>query len=199
MYNEHRSWALFFFRIVEIIFTINIILLDVVVFHNFVSATATTVPVATQQRPVLPTSTPTTAAIISPNPTTTTTTIINQTTGAKEVFIPIGQGQVTATDWTTVPGAAVTIDSTKYTHIQHIVFEASIQSPNNQLISVRLYDATDGHPVWYSDMSTSSTTQLITSQPIQLDSGTKLYEVQMKSQLQYPAILEQARLHITLQ
>lgn len=199
MYHEHRSWGLFFFRIAEIFIAINIVLLDIFFFHNIIGA-STTSPVATTI--IAPTPTPTTLTPPSPQQTpssATTTTIVNQISGAKEIFIPIGEGQITATDWTNVPGALVTIDSTKYGNIKQIVFEASLQSTNNQIMWVRLYNTTDNHPVWYSEMSTNASSQFVTSQPIQLDQGNKFYQVQMKSQLQYPIVLNQARIHMTLQ
>lgn len=199
MYHEHRHWGLFFFRIIEILITVNIILVDTFVFRNILSPST-----KNSTSTVLMTPTPTDVLSISPSPTSSQTTanpttIINQTIGAKEIFIPVGQGQVTATDWTNIPGAVVYIDSTKYTNVKQVVFEASLQSPNNQIISVRLYNMTDNHPVWYSEMSTNGTSQFLTSQPIQLDNGNKLYQVQMKSQLQYAAIVDQARIHITLE
>jgi len=192
MYHENRHLGIFLFRIIEIVFTINIVILDLVVFHNFLSPATTSI--ATTAKISSPTPTPE-ILISSPPPTT----VINQITGAKELFIPIGQGSTRGTDWTNVPGAQVNIDSTKYTSIKQVVFEVSLESPNNQIVSVRLYNTSDGHPVWYSEMSMDTPTQSLTSQPIQLDSGNKTYQVQMKTQLGYTVILDQARVHITLQ
>lgn len=192
MYHEERHWGLFLFRIIEIVFTINIVILDVFIFHNFLSPATTTVSTTAN----IPTPTPTTEAVINQSPSTT---VINQITGAKELFIPVGQGNTTGTDWTDIPGAQVSIDSTKYTNIKQVVFESSLESPNNQIVSVRLYNKSDNHPVWYSEMSTNTTIQSLTSQPIQLDNGNKTYQVQVKTQLGYTTILDQARVHITLQ
>lgn len=192
MYNEQRSWGLFLFRIIEIVFTINIVLLDAYVFRNFVSP-------ATTSHAAIVANTPTPTITEQSTNHTSPTTIINQIAGAKELFIPIGQGGSSGTDWTDISGAQVSIDSAKYTSIKQIVFETSIESPNDQIVYVRLYNQTDNHPVWYSDVSTTTSTQSLTSQPIQLDSGNKLYQVQMKTQLGYTATLTESRLHITLQ
>jgi hypothetical protein len=43
------------------------------------------------------------------------------------------------------------------------------------------------------------TSAYLISNPIAYDKGSKIYQVQMKTQLQYPANLTQARIHITLQ
>lgn len=118
----------------------------------------------------------------------------------KEFYIPFGIGSSAAEDWTDIAGMQASIDSTKYPSIKSVVFEATIRIPTgNQVAFVRLYNATDKHPVWFSDVSVEGgTTQLVTSKPITLDSGNKVYQVQMKTSLKYQAFLDQARLHITL-
>ncbi|MEK7092836.1 MAG: hypothetical protein AAB907_04390, partial [Patescibacteria group bacterium] len=64
---------------------------------------------------------------------------------------------------------------------------------------VRLFNATDKHPVWYSDLFLEGgATQLLISPAIQLDSGSKLYAVQMKTSLKFETNLLQSRLHIVL-
>lgn len=42
------------------------------------------------------------------------------------------------------------------------------------------------------------TPQFLVSQPITLDPGVKTYQVQMKTTLKSQAVLDQARLHITV-
>ena len=80
-----------------------------------------------------------------------------------------------------------------------MIFEVTVAVPTgNEKIWVRLTNSTDGRQVWGCDVSMegSGPTALI-SQPVTLDSGNKLYKVQMKTQLQYPANIQQARVHIT--
>ena len=68
----------------------------------------------------------------------------------------------------------------------------------NEVAYARLFNVTDKHPVWFSEVSLEGgTPQLLISQPVAFDSGRKLYQVQMKTSLKYTAILDQARLHIT--
>lgn len=121
------------------------------------------------------------------------------TSQAQEFFIPFGSGSSSAGDWEDVAGLKASIDNTKYPSIKTVVFEASVQIPTgNETAYVRLYNETDKHPVWFSDVSLDGgTPQLLVSKPITLDSGNKVYKVQMKTSLKFKAILDQARVHIT--
>ena len=124
----------------------------------------------------------------------------SQPQAAREYYVPFGSGSGSSSDWQDVAGLQAYIDSANYPNIKSIVFEASLHIPTgNQTASVRLYNATDGHPVWNSEVNFNGNTSsvFLNSQAVLLDSGNKLYKVQMKTQLQYTAILDQSRLHIT--
>lgn len=126
-------------------------------------------------------------------------TIVSTTTASvKENFIPVGSGSSTANDWEDVPGAQTYIDSTAYTSIKTVTFEASLHTPTaNQTAYARLYNVTDKHPVWNSEVRIDGgDPKLLISNPITLDTGSKLYVVQMKTQLQSRTNLENARIHI---
>lgn len=146
---------------------------------------------------------------IAPTPTPTTiikeqTTVQNQTviqTAQKEIFIPIGDGLSSNNSYTNLPGVQVTIDSSKYTGIASVVFEANIYvTGGNGKMYTQLYNSTAGRPVWFSELSTSSSTgTLVTSSPITLDKGQNTYAVQAKTDLTgYPANVLSSRIHITL-
>jgi len=131
-------------------------------------------------------------------------TAINKLAGtttatAKEYFVPLGTGTNTTSDWADVVGASAYVDTAQYPKIKKVVFEATLAVlTGNQIAYVRLFNETDGHPVWYSEMSMNTTgPTLLTTQAITLDKGSKLYKVQMKTQLKYPANLNQSRIHIT--
>lgn len=120
-------------------------------------------------------------------------------TAPKESFISFGSGSNESDDWQDVPGLQAYIDSSNYGSIKSVTFEASIHVPTgNETADVRLYDSTDGHPVWFSEMhfDGGTTAKLLTSQNLKLDSGNKLYTVQMKTQLKFPALLDSSRLRI---
>lgn len=145
-----------------------------------------------------PTPTPTPLPTPSIEPTASQTLPL-QESSVKEYFVPLGSGTNQTSDWTDVPGVQATIDFGKYPNIKEVKFEASVHVPTaNQYVYVRLYNVTDKHPVWYSDVSMNSPTALLTSQPIIYDEGEKLYQVQMKTQLKFLANLVQSRIHIIL-
>ncbi len=118
---------------------------------------------------------------------------------AKESVIALGAGTNMTDEWTDVTGVQTSIDTTQYGRIKEVKFEASIYVPTgNQKTWVRLYNASDRHPVWYSELTMDGTgPTLLTSPPVALDSGNKTYQVQMKSQLKFRADLVVARLRIT--
>ena len=109
-----------------------------------------------------------------------------------------GGGSNSTDDWTDVAGLQVEADSTKYGDIKSVVFEAKVNTTTgNQIAYVRLFNVTDKHPVWFSDVSIDGgSTKLLVSKPITLDSGNKLYQVQMKTSLKHQANLISSRLHI---
>lgn len=127
---------------------------------------------------------------------------INQNSGigssAKEYFIPLGTGTNQTDDWQDVDGAQSYIDTAAYGKIKSVTFEATLELPAGAQTSyVRLYNATDKHPVWFSEMNMDgSGPRLLISSPITLDPGQKLYKVQMKSQLKIILNLVQSRIHI---
>lgn len=117
----------------------------------------------------------------------------------KEYYVPFGSGSGSSVDWQDVAGLQATVDSGAYANIKSVVFEVSLHIPTgNETASVRLYNATDNHPVWNSDLTFNGNTNsvMLVSPSINLDSGNKLYKVQMKTQLKYQVILDQSRLHI---
>lgn len=138
---------------------------------------------------------------LTPAPTKAQTSQVNsQLQAAREYYVPFGSGSGSSSDWQDVAGLQAYVDSANYPNIKSIFFEASLHIPTgNQTASVRLYNATDGHPVWNSEVTFNGNTSsvLLTSSAVSLDSGNKLYKVQIKTQLQYTAILDQSRLHIT--
>lgn len=147
-----------------------------------------------------------TVAVPSSKETSETQTLITSTTApaqtgssVKEFIISFGGGSNASEDWEDVPGLQAYVDSTKYGSIRSVVFEATMRIPTgNQTAYVRLYNATDKHPVWLSEMSLEGgAPKLLASQPLTLSSGNKLYQVQMKTQLKFQAVLDQARLRIT--
>jgi len=133
------------------------------------------------------------------SPTPISNSSLQTSSQIKEYYIPFGSGSGSSADWQDVPGLLANVDSAAYGTIKSVKFEASLHVPNgNQTASVRLYNATDNHPVWNSDLNFSgnSSSVLLISANVNLNSGNKQYKVQMKTQLQYEAVLDQSRLHM---
>lgn len=137
-------------------------------------------------------------SIPTPSPTVKPVSQTQTSSSVKEFFIPFGTGSSSSDDWQDVSGLSATLDPSNYGNIKTVAFEATIRIPTgNEIAYVRLYNATDKHPVWFSDVSLEGgTPALLTSKPITLDSGNKIYQVQMKTTLKFQAFLDQSRLHI---
>lgn len=122
-------------------------------------------------------------------------------TAQKEIFIPIGSGSTNSNSYVELAGLEVSIDTNKYSSIESVVFEGSIwvQGGNGKMYT-QLYNITDKHPVWNSDISTSSPTAVLSiSSKINLDAGLKTYRVQAKTNLtEFAAHVENSRIKITL-
>lgn len=148
--------------------------------------------------------TPTPAPTTAPAQTTSTQTVVQQTVvqTPQQIFIPIGDGSTTSNSYATLPGVQVTIDSSKYSGIASIYFEANLSvTGGNGMAYAQLYDITQNHPVWFSQISSNSPAgSLQTSPSINLDPGVNTYVVQAYTTLnQYPANVSTARIQINLQ
>lgn len=157
------------------------------------------VDIASQLTPT-PLSSPTSK--LTETPTPTPIVIVKEVvknTSVKEQFIPFGSGSNQTSDWADVPGLQASIDFGSYGNIKDARFEISVNIPTaNETASVRLFNVTDKHPVWYSEVTTTNNVYTV-SPPIIYDKGVKTYQVQMKTQLQFLANLTLARIHIILQ
>lgn len=166
-----------------------------------------TIQTIKKESPVLPSALPLTSPTPTPEPSiiipTITSTVpvqapVQTGSAVKEYFITLGSGSSQAGDWTDVPGLTAQIDFGSYTGIKEVHFEASVVIPTaNETASVRLFNVTDKHPVWYSEI-TLENGQFVSSNPVIYDTGSKLYQVQMKTSLQFMANLIQSRIHIIL-
>lgn len=134
-----------------------------------------------------------------PSPIPVSQPQVSVSSAPRESVIAFGSGTNSTDDWADVSGLQTYIDSSKYGKIKSVAFEAYVRIPTgNQTAYVRLFNVTDKHPVWFSDVSLEGgTPKLLISKPITLDSGSKLYQVQMKTSLKFQAILDQARVRIT--
>ncbi len=119
----------------------------------------------------------------------------------RESYVPLGSGSTTKSTWDNLSATETWIDTSSYGTISNVTFIAGLRNPTkNGEVEVQLYNVTDNHPVWGSHIVMSNnTSQTITSGPVQLDMGKKLYRVQIKSSLSYDAYLDSAKLRIVSQ
>ncbi len=129
----------------------------------------------------------------------TTTGGNNKSSSTKDYYINIGSGSNQSLDWADVPGALATADINQYQDIKEVHFEAFINVPTaNGNVSVRLFNKTDNYSVWNSEVTrdgTKDTYQFI-SPALIYDRGPRLYQVQIKSQLNVLVNLVSARIHV---
>lgn len=199
-----------FIFLVSLLFITNVVVLDILFFtqikNNSNASGKISSPIETpiKSDQAYPTSyisqIPEEPPTIIPTTKPITTTQTQNKSQVKEFLISLGSGTGQSSDWTDVPGVGATINSDNYGSIKSAFFEASIIMPSaNNLVSLRLYNVTDKHPVWYSQIdSNGQTTAFLNSQAIRLDSGSKLYQVQMRTLLTDQLVtLIQSRIRIT--
>lgn len=142
------------------------------------------------------------SAALSVEKSSTTVKSVAAPAGAQEYFIPLGAGAISSTTLQTISGMQATIDGSAYGNIKTTTFEITVSVPTgNETADFQLYNSTANHPVWNSSVNFSSggTPQLLISSPITLDPGSNTYVVQGSTQLQFPANITQARVHIISQ
>ncbi len=147
-----------------------------------------------QQKTESLTQTPTQIPVQQPKQSTETYNIVY-----KDYYFNLGSGSNQSSDWADVPGAIATFNIASYKNIKEVRLETTTNVPTaNGTISVRLFNKTDGYAVWNSERTVQAESQgsLLISEKINYDYGPKMYQVQMKSQLNVPATLTQARVHV---
>ncbi len=127
-------------------------------------------------------------------------TRVSAPVGAKEYYIPLGSGKTQNDQWEEIPSAEVYIDSTKYPGTKTVTFESYLRVPSGVgWVYAKLYNATDKHDVWTSEVKSESSVSTRREATIQLDSGNKLYRVLMKSTIRAEALIDNARIKIIAQ
>jgi hypothetical protein len=114
-----------------------------------------------------------------------------------EWYIPLGSSSTQSQDWVELPGAEATIDTRNYPNIKQVIFEAYLSIPTaNGIVWAKLYNVTEQHDVWYSEVSGETDKVIGKQAKITLEPGRNLYRVKMKSSMRYQADLTNARIII---
>lgn len=117
----------------------------------------------------------------------------------KKAYIPLGAGTVKSQDWQDT-GAQVYIDPLNFPGAKSFVWEASFKIPTaNGRVYGRLINVYDNKvEIWGSEISfEGANSTLIASAPINLWQGNKLYRVQLKTSMDYEAVMEGGRIVVT--
>lgn len=141
--------------------------------------------------------TATTSVKVTPTVAPTTAPVAAPSGGSNEFFVPFGAATgASQGSFTNVGGLQAYVNMSEYSNVSTVVFEVTVGGSG--IVTVQLYDATDGYVIPNSTVTMpGGSPQLLVSSPVTLPPGNKLYQVQVQTQLNAPAIINQARLHIT--
>lgn len=119
----------------------------------------------------------------------------------REIFIPIGGGKTNSTSFADIDGAEVSIDTSKYSDIDYVLFEGSIWvDGGNGRAWAQLKNVSDNNPLIESQISNpTATPTLKSSAKVPLAAGSKTYRIQARTDLgDYSAHIDNGRLKIVL-
>ena len=114
-----------------------------------------------------------------------------------EYYISLGSGTTKSSVWQDIAGVEAIIDTTNYSSIKSVIFEVFLNIPTaNGSVYAKLYNVTDKHDVWFSNVSSEGPVLTKKEATITLEPGTKTYRVMGLSTLKYDANIENARIRI---
>lgn len=118
----------------------------------------------------------------------------------KKVYIPLGSETIKAFDGWEDTGAQAYIDLADYPNYRSVNWETSFKIPtNNGEAYARLINVSDSVEIWGSEITSQGDAfQFVSSAPITLWQGNKLYRVQLKSSMGAEVNMEGARIVVTL-
>lgn len=141
-----------------------------------------------------------TTPVTNQTQSSSTQTTTTSSTGPKVAYIPVGNtgSGNSSTDFSSVSGHEVTIDTGSYPGYKQMVLEANFRMfQGNGTGEVRFYNKTDGTAVTNSTLSTTSQDYATkTSSGFSIASGSKTYTVQVKSSTGYSVDLQWSRIRV---
>ncbi|MBI3576782.1 hypothetical protein HY086_01950 [Candidatus Gottesmanbacteria bacterium] len=134
----------------------------------------------------------TTAAVVSPQ--------LTSSSSAKEYYVPLGSGTTRQTDYQELTSVEAYVDPANYSPIKQAYFQVHLRNTTgNGAVFAKLYNVTDKHDVWLSEVSFEGGGTDLREAKITLDRGNKLYRVMIKATLQYDVYVDNARIRIVTQ
>lgn len=118
----------------------------------------------------------------------------------KKIYIPLGTGTTASQNAWASTGAKTYVNLADYPSLKSLNWEASLSVPsNNGAVHARLINASNQVEIWNSELfAEGSTPKFVSSGPLTFSSGSRLYEVQLKSTMGVEVKLEASRLVLTL-
>ncbi len=196
--KAHTGQVIFFTALV-----INLLVLDWVVLtdplqNKYLFSEKQVVNQPTLIPTIVPTETPSQTPTPEVSQKQTNETLHTITT--REIYIPLGSGSSKSSSWDSLEGIEVNIDTSRYGVIKEAYFQAALRIPTaNGQVYAKLYNETDKHDVWFSEVSTEGATGVVKEAKITIDKGAKLYRVYLKSTLEVEAILDLARIKLIVE
>lgn len=194
-----------------LLLTVNIVMLDLVVFSGRIARSseivATTIRVTTTPAPSQECAPSCEAKIDALTQkvdalTATETAAVHSFSSysgsiAKEYYITLGSGMTKVNAWQELAGVEAVVDTAHYPAIKSVTFEVYLKIPTaNGQVYAKLYNVTDKHDVWFSEVSSEGPILTKKEAAITLENGAKTYRVMGLSTLRYDANIENARLRI---
>lgn len=194
-----------------LLFTVNIVMLDIIVFstRRVTSSQVAETTVRVAPSPDVPESCSLSCetkidalaekvdALIASEPTVVSSSPSFTSRSAKEYYITLGSGVIKTNTWQDVAGAEAVVDTANYPPIKSVTFEVYLKIPTaNGKVYAKLYNVTDKHDVWFSEVASEGPTLTKKEAAITLEQGAKTYRVMGLSTLKYDANIENARLRI---
>ena len=186
-----------------LLLTVNVVMLDLMVFYGRTSKpseiAATTIRI---------TSTPTPAEGCSPSCVAKIDEVAQKVDGlvvlepkmrstSKEYYITLGSATTKSYMWQDLDGVEAVVDTTNYPPIKSVTFEVYLKIPTaNGQVYAKLYNVTDKHDVWFSEVNSEGPVITKREATITLEPGAKTYRVMGLSTLKYDANIENARIRI---
>lgn len=194
-----------------LLLTVNIVMLDLVVFYGRLGVrpsemAATTVHITTTPAPTRECSSSCDAKIetlsqridtLSTAPVEQRSLLPQSNTNVKEYYITLGSGSTKSSMWQDIAGVEAVIDTSNYLTIKSVTFEVFLKIPTaNGVAQAKLYNVTDKHDVWFSEVISEGPNLTKKEAAITLEPGAKIYRVMGLSTLKYDANIENARIRI---
>ncbi len=129
-----------------------------------------------------------------------TSSVQSASAGPKEYYIPLGSGSTRLTDYQDLTSVEAYVDTANYPSIKQAYFEVHLRNTTgNGAVIAKLFNVTDKHDVWFSEVSFIGGGTGLRESKISLDKGNKLYRVMMKATLFYDVHVDNARIRILTQ